>query len=194
MKVKNINFNLKDKGPLSRQVRTLGIYDFSDLFDYVACLPYGRNTNRSDLSLVLKEKKGTCSSKHAFLKAVAEEQGATAWKLVIGIYKMHPGNTPGIGNGLVQNGLEYIPEAHCYLKYGDQRFDLTRIDSDFSRIAEDVLVEEEIQASQVDTYKVSMHQQFIKNWVQESKLPQSFEEIWTIRESCIQSLSENEKS
>ena len=42
---------------------------FEELIVKVKNLPYGRNANRYDFSLVLSENKGTCSSKHAFLKS-----------------------------------------------------------------------------------------------------------------------------
>jgi hypothetical protein len=42
--------------------------DFEALIEKVKNIPYGRNSNRTDFSLVISENKGTCSSKHAFLK------------------------------------------------------------------------------------------------------------------------------
>jgi len=63
-------------------------------------LPYGRTANRTDLSLVISEQKGTCSSKHALLKEVADLNGIKGIDLIIGIYKMSEANTPGIGDEL----------------------------------------------------------------------------------------------
>ena len=42
---------------------------------YIRRLPYGRNTDRSDILRVLREGKGTCSTKHALLACLAQEQG-----------------------------------------------------------------------------------------------------------------------
>ncbi|MBL4664011.1 MAG: hypothetical protein JKY22_10775, partial [Flavobacteriaceae bacterium] len=50
------------------QIRELGIHDWQMLTKFIQNLPYGRNQNRIDFSLVLSERKGSCSSKHAFLK------------------------------------------------------------------------------------------------------------------------------
>jgi hypothetical protein len=47
--------------------------NFESLLEKVKVIPYGRNLNRHDFSLVLSENKGTCSSKHAFLKDFADK-------------------------------------------------------------------------------------------------------------------------
>ena len=47
--------------------------EFKELIDKIKNLPYGRNANRYDFTLVLSENKGTCSSKHAFLKDFADK-------------------------------------------------------------------------------------------------------------------------
>ena len=71
--------------PLTQQIRNLGIDTWEDLLIYVKNISYGRNANREDLSLVLKENKGTCSSKHAFLKEIANLNKIPNVKLIIGI-------------------------------------------------------------------------------------------------------------
>ena len=38
--------------------------------------------------------------------------------------------------------------------------------------------------------KTAYHQNFMRNWLRESALPYSFEELWQIREECILKLSE----
>ena len=40
-------------------------------------------------------------------------------------------NTPKIGETILESGLEYIPEAHCYLKLNNQRIDITNYNSDW---------------------------------------------------------------
>ena len=57
------------------------------------------------------------------------------------MYKMNQENTPGIGNLLIENNIEYIPEAHCYLKIDGQRTDVTSQRSHFSAIKKDLLEE-----------------------------------------------------
>ncbi len=118
---------------LTQLVQARGISDWQELVQVIQSLPYGRNANRHDLGLVLKENKGTCSSKHAFLKAVADENSMDV-NLLIGIYKMDSANTPLIADALDDYELDFIPEAHCYLKIGEKRLDYTSSTSSFKKI------------------------------------------------------------
>ncbi len=146
--------------PLSKLAIQEGIEDLASLIQFTQQLPYGRNKNRADLNLVLAEKKGTCSSKHAFIKKIAEENSWTDIELLIGIYKMNHLNTPKIGSTLTDNGFDFIPEAHCYLKIGNQRIDITNVNSSFENVKNDILEEHQINSTQVNTFKVEIHQNF----------------------------------
>ncbi|MEL6812842.1 MAG: hypothetical protein AAFP76_16055 [Bacteroidota bacterium] len=170
-------------------IANLGISNWEHLLSYVAAIPYGRTSNRQDLSLVISEGKGSCSSKHAFLKCIAMENKIPNVQLILGLYKMNAINTPGIGTVIDDHGLDYIPEAHCYLKIGENRRDLTHPNASFNRIAKDLIEEIEIQPEQITSFKVSFHQEFLKSWVIDNSIPLSFEQIWEIREQCIQNLS-----
>ncbi len=167
----------------------LEISDFKSICIYVQKLPYGRNSNRHQPELVMKEAKGTCSSKHAFLKMVADRNQHNEVKLILGIFKMNHLNTPGIGNILVNAKVDFIPEAHCYLKIGDRRYDFTNSESDISKIQKDILGEKEIKPQSVAEFKVKFHQSFLKNWLKENETPYSFNEIWKLREDCIKALA-----
>jgi hypothetical protein len=164
--------------------------EFQELINTVRQIPYGRNSNRYDFSLVLSENRGTCSSKHAFLKDFADKNQIPNVKLIVGIYKMTEQNTNN-GNILSQHSIDYIPEAHCYLKIDDNVVDVTSMNSDFNKIKNDILDEIEIQPNQVIDYKINYHQNFIKNWLTQIHSNYSFEEIWKIREECISELSKN---
>ena len=72
--------------------------NFDELIEKVKNIPYGRNANRYNFSLVLSENKGTCSSKHAFLKDFADKNEIENVKLYIGIFKMNEVNTPKLGD------------------------------------------------------------------------------------------------
>ncbi|EKT4553172.1 hypothetical protein [Flavobacterium psychrophilum] len=161
---------------------------WQETINFVKQIPYGRNTNRHDFSLVISENKGTCSSKHAYLKDYANKNNITNVQLIIGIYKMSETNT-NIGKILTDNNINYIPEAHCYLKIDQKIVDATSNESNFEKIKSDLLQEIEIEPYQVANFKVKYHQEFIKNWLTESNTAFSFEKIWEIREKCIQKLS-----
>jgi hypothetical protein len=164
--------------------------NFETLIEKVKNIPYGRNANRYDFSLVLSENKGTCSSKHAFLKDFADNNGIENVKLFIGIFKMNEANTPKLGNLLSNNNIEYIPEAHCYLKINQVPVDITTVDSFYDKIKQDIIEEIEITPNQVCDFKVEYHKAFLKKWINETNQNNIFEEIWDIREQCILKLSE----
>ena len=164
--------------------------DFIELIEKVKHIPYGRNSNRYDFTLVISENKGTCSSKHAFLKDFANKNNIPNIKLYIGIFKMNEENTSKIFPLLSENQINYIPEAHCYLKVDGIPLDITTSESFYTKIKNDILEEIEIEPIQVANYKVNYHKDFLKKWIIETNQNQTFNEIWTIREKCIQKLSE----
>ena len=184
-----MNQQLNSKEPLSELVKKQGITHWDNLVNHVRKIPYGRNSDRTDFSLVIKENLGTCSSKHAFLKAVAEENKLENVKLILCLYKMSEQNTPGIGNELSQHKIEFIPEAHCYLMVGEESMDVTNEESDLTKIENDIIEEIEISAEQVGAFKVKFHKNYLKNWISQNELNFSFDEIWKIREKCIANLS-----
>ncbi len=183
---------LNHESGTTQVAKGLGLENWDTLLTHVRNLPYGRNAERTNFDLVLQEAKGTCSSKHALLKKLADENKISGVQLILAIYKMNGLNTPGIGEQLSQSGLAYVPEAHCYLKINGKRLDLTNASSDINRLAADILEEQEIAPEQVGQYKIDFHQNYLRKWIEESKIDQSFEEVWSIRESCIAALSSEE--
>jgi hypothetical protein len=191
LSVKSITLTTQ-KG-LSKEFKKLGISDWNKLLNYVKSLPYGRNADRGDFDLVIKEKKGTCSSKHALIKKMADLNSIPDIKLILAIYRMNETNTPGIGKELPQYKLSYLPEAHCFLKIGKQRVDLTRSNADIKFIEQDIIEEMEIQPEQVVEFKVVHHKKFISEWIKTNNLDLSFEQVWKLRENCIANLEQNNK-
>jgi len=187
----NMHFQLNSSDPLTEQIHLLGVHTWHEAVKYIQLLPYGRNKNRHDLSLVLSEKKGTCSSKHALLKQVADLNEIPCIKLILGLYKMNHLNTPNIGDELIRNNLEYIPEAHCYLCVNGKRLDVTTEMSSFKTIEQDILVELEIEPNQVATFKIKYHQNYVADWLKSNNHSYTFDALWDIREQCIKRLSES---
>lgn len=175
--------------PLSKLVLAKGVATLETALAYLRSLPYGRTSNRIDLSLVMMEQRGSCSSKHAFLKQLAIENDWSQVKLFIGMYAMNEQNTPGIGTVLTEHQITAIPEAHCYVKINGTVIDITSPTSSFDRIKDSLLEEIEIEPSQVADFKVKYHQKFMKNWLQTSGIKIPFDKIWELREQCIKNLS-----
>ncbi|WP_440881169.1 hypothetical protein [Tenacibaculum sp. C7A-26P2] len=185
----NKDYKLRSKDKLTKLVKIKGIETWNELTEFIKKLPYGRNKNRTDFGLVLSEQKGTCSSKHALLKNIADLNNIPNIDLVIGIYRMTELNTPKIGTELTDNSIEFIPEAHCYLKISENRIDFTSEQSEFKKIEEDIIEEKLIEPNQVTTFKVDYHKKFLKNWLNETKSKFEFDQIWRIREKCIENLT-----
>jgi len=157
------------------------------LLTQIKSLPYGRNTDRANFLLVPKEQKGTCSTKHAYIKHVALQENWEEVKLFIGIYLMNDFNTPGVGEVLHKYDLSEIPEAHTYLKINGEVVDITGLDSSNESFQSSLQREEEILPDQIGDYKIKLHQDFISYWAQTYMY--SADGIWNIREKCILALT-----
>lgn len=182
-----LNFELNSVFPIGKSFHNLEIHSFSEAINYVKNLPYGRNSNREDFNLVLKEKKGTCSSKHALLKLLADENNHPEVQLMLGIFKMNGVNTPKVKETLEKFGIDYIPEAHNYLKINSIIYDCTTENSSEINFVNGLMDEFEILPNDVIQKKIEIHQIFLKNWCLENDY--QFEEIWRIRELCIEGLT-----
>jgi hypothetical protein len=179
-------------GPVTAAFMARGITNFQAAGRYLQALPYGRTANRADFGAVLREGRGTCSTKHALLATLAHEQQLPV-VLTLGIYDMYEHNTPGVGVVLARYGLASLPEAHCYLTYGGMRIDVTRSGADSTKPITRFLNEEAIVPEQIGAYKVTLHRQYMREWVRnnpEMVKGQSFEDIWQIREECIAALAQ----
>jgi hypothetical protein len=179
------DFQLDAGRPLGREFSALGFGCYREAARHVRSLPYGRNSDRSDWRLVLKEGRGTCSTKHALLAELARENGRRV-TLVLGVYEMCEDNTPGVSAVLERRGLPCVPEAHCFLAHEGARVDLTREEGGAEQ-GESFLHEEEIEPRQIGEYKVRAHRGFVRRWAAERELDP--EVVWRAREECIAALT-----
>jgi len=136
----------------------------------------------------MEEGCGTCSSKHAFFCTVALENDYNDFKLIIGIYRMNNQNTLGIGNVIQDYDIEYIPEAHCYVRFGDGVIDVTKEESIYDLIQTDLLEEQQMLPVEVVNLKRHYHKSYIIRWKAMYDIIYSEEELWNIREQCIENL------
>ncbi|WP_452597867.1 hypothetical protein [Pontimicrobium sp. MEBiC01747] len=183
-------FNVNYSEGLSKACYTKGLKTFDAVCNYIKGLPYGRNSDRSNYNLVLLENKGTCSTKHAFLKQIAIENNQHDVMLCIGIYKMNETNTNGVGSVLKYYNLEYIPEAHTYLKIKHSILDVTRTVTSEITFEKSLLKEVYIMPKQIGDYKVNLHKAFLENWIKMHHIPYTLTELWHIRERCIAALNQ----
>lgn len=164
------------------------IYTFSEAAQFIKSLPYKRNLDKNDISCVLTDNHGTCSTKHALLKQLANENKQYNFKLIMGIFRMNRRNTPVIAPILDRYQLEYIPEAHIYLKYQDLILDYTRMNFTPLDFLSDLLEEKEITPGEVADFKMGYHKGFIAKWQKKEPIDYSPQHLWNIREECIDAL------
>jgi len=115
---------IKSGGELSRKFLELGIKSFKQACEYVNKTEYGYNSDYDDKLIFFKEKKGTCTSKHAVIAGLAEELNIPLYKHV-GVYKFTEEISTGANEILKKYNIPYIPMIHCFLVYRNLRFDLT---------------------------------------------------------------------
>jgi len=185
------NFKLISSSTQSSHCRENGLSTFSEAAAFIRNLPYGRNRDKTDLLSLFREQRGTCSTKHAFLKQLAEENGVEEIRLIMGLFRMHAANTPAVTAVLARYALPYMPEAHCYLRYGTYVLDYTKTDAEPSAFLPDLLLETEISPEQITTFKIDFHKQYLAKQCSEPGFDRySPAELWEIREQCIQVLEQ----
>ena len=185
----NFNFLIGANGKISKNFLSRNISDFKSAITFIRQLPYGRNKDKRDLTTLFNDGFGTCSTKHAVLKELAVENSFSQIKLMLALFKMNKYNTPAISKILLKENLEYIPEAHNYLKIENSIVDCTFPNSFRLNFINDLITETEIESNQIGDYKVSFHKQYLKTWLlQKSSLTISLQNLWIIREKCIAAL------
>lgn len=181
-----MEFNSNKK--LTKLAESKGISNWDDLVQYVRKLPYRRNSARSDFGLVLTEEMGTCSSKHALLKSIADENDFGNIQLMLCVYEMSSENTPNIGNVLEEANLGVIPEVHCFLLDHGMPLDCTFESSNFDQIDQGIIQEMVIEPKEIIEFKPNLHIDVIKKWIKEKQIPYSYEAVWDFREKCIKNI------
>lgn len=181
-----INFELEAEGPISDAFREKGISDFSEACVYVENLPYGRNSTRKDFTLVLTEGKGTCSSKHALLVALAEENARQDIELIAGIFLMSEETHLQLKGYFSDKTYKQIPECHCYIRCNGVRYDFTGPTSLMDKIAPKIVREQRIEPQQVVDWKIVIHKDYLERWLKRNpSINLNLEDVWKDREEII---------
>jgi hypothetical protein len=184
-----LDFPINPTGEISNIFLDLGISNFQDASIWIASLPYRRNSSKTNLKVVFQEKYGTCSTKHAILKTLADENNFEGLDLILGIFELNNYNAPKISTILQKYNLQYIPEAHNYLFYKQEIYDFTFPNLQELNFKEHLLMQCVISPSQISDFKIDVHKNYIKSWLKENyNIKYSLDEIWEIRELCIKAL------
>ena len=186
------DFQIQSGGIYSEACLARNISSFSGLCSFVWALPYRRNPDKDNLLTVFTDNCGTCSTKHALLKLVADEHFANGIQLILCLFRMNARNTPKVAQILKNKDIDYIPEAHMYLKYNGYIHDFTGAGFTPSNYENDILEELEIGPGQANRFKVEYHKKYLHNWLILKDSPQiSFARLWEARENCIAALAGN---
>ncbi|MBK8767550.1 MAG: hypothetical protein IPM01_24235 [Burkholderiaceae bacterium] len=171
---------------VAEAVVALGFSSFDGLGRHLAALPYGRVVRSGDPLAVLREGRGTGSSKHQLLATVAQGCEHFEVMLTVGLYAMSEANTPGVGAVLAAASVDAIPEARCYLTIDHQRIDFSGAPrgraSPFASLAAEYFLAPEVLAER----KPQLHRQALAQWAPAHGL--SEQAAWDLREACIAAL------
>ena len=182
-------FPLLPHGDVSKEFLRIGLKSFPRAASYIRSLPYGR-TSAPDPLLVLKERRGTCSTKNSLLAILAEENNSPV-SLMQGFYFMNGVNTPGVAEVLLKYNLPNIPGAPCFLLWKDIRLDFSG--DKFPLIfREKLLHEHSILPTEIGSKKTELHKEFLRKWLAETDgtFPKiTLDDLWVAREECIVALS-----
>ena len=186
---------IKSNGIISKKFLELGITSFKEACMYVHNIEYGYNTNYDDKMIFFKEKKGTCTSKHATIAQLAKELNIPMSKSV-GIYRLTEEIATGTNLILKKYDLLYVPMQHCFLVYKNFRFDLTEGNCNGKNTSiEDFIYTEKVEPfiSQKDEYL--LYKEVLKKYVLPTKEMEGISErnILKAREESIILLKENIK-
>ena len=190
--MQQLDFKINSSGIISKTFLANNISTFLQATKFVAKLNYGRNENKKDLTTVFTDNYGTCSTKHALLKSLADENDFKSLKLMLGIFRMNSINTPKIAETLKPYNLNYILEAHNYLNWENNILDYTNETSLSANFYKDLVVETEIQPNEILEFKINYHRNILTEWIKEYKpIGLTIDKLWLVREQCIKDLSNN---
>ena len=183
--VEIVNFPLND-GEFSLLFRAKGIVTFREACNFLKKIPFGRISQINDFALVLTENIGNCSSKHAILAKLAEENLHTEIELIAGIFLMNEATHPVLKDFFKDKSYKSIPEMHCYLRCAKYRFDFTAVIDRMALIETKIVREQRIEPHQVGDWKKVLHQDYLQKWLNRNADWQiSLEHLWQDREECI---------
>jgi len=182
------DLTIQPKGGISQLSLKLGLNTFREVCDHLLHLPYRRPFGKTSKA-VLDEGCGTCSSKHGVLKAIAVEQGLEEIELVLCLFRMTAKNTPAIKKVLAEGPLLRIPEAHTYIRWGDEKIDVTKPGLHILNMQSDVLKEQVISLEEL-SQKSEIHQEWMEQWLNINHPEVALTSAWQQREACITALGQ----
>lgn len=188
-----VNIQIQPKGKISQLCLERGMRYLQDVITHLRDLPYGRISDKRRPELVLHEGRGTCTAKHALLVQLAFENNIRGMRLALCTYNMTETSHPEVKSVLRYYGLTSIPEARCFIQINNSIYNLVGKRNAFHP---EIITEIEIAPVQIATFKKRYHKNYIENWLQIERMHKRWspDQIWSIREECIDAAEENWES
>ncbi|MCH9634560.1 MAG: hypothetical protein S4CHLAM7_13130 [Chlamydiae bacterium] len=188
------NFELDPLGELGELLKKKQIETFHAAIRFAYDLPYQRISNLEDLRLAATECRGTCSSKHGFLAKLAQENNEHSFQVELIVFPFYSSFAPSLKDRFEKFSIDYILEAHCYLKYKDQIIDITSSRFDCTRYYSEnkAFSTQKLAFSQVGSYKQKLHEDLFRKWCKTLNKP--FDGLWKLRCDLIQHLADLDKN
>jgi len=174
-------------GRVGSGLRASGLTQFGAAANYVKSLPYGRTFQPADPLSILREHRGTCSTKHALLALAAGEMGSFSVELMLCFFDMNERTTRGVGRVLKTYGITSIHEAHCYLRIDGSPYDFTGLPQSTESPLDNIFSEEVVTPLELLAEKAARHRAYIRAWAKQHNFDP--EVVWQAREKCIETLS-----
>lgn len=165
-----------------------GVATLYQAIEYIHLLPYCRISDSTNYHLVLKEQRGTCTPKHALIAGLASSLHIPL-HLKAGIILMNANNAPKIAPVLKKYQLNEIIEAHTYLEYEHHQLDITFPEKTNFKMTFPLLKERNLTLHDLSEIKMAWHKEAMKEFLLTQHLPYDLDQIWEIREQCVQALS-----
>lgn len=118
------NVDLQPGDPIAEQCLQRGLTTFHEACHWVKALPYGANPSSEDSFILFEEGYGNCTTKHGAIARLAAAHNLPITKH-LGFYRLNDDIVTGVNAILRPQGLDFIPQSHCFLVYEDYRVDLT---------------------------------------------------------------------
>lgn len=118
------NIRLESNSTIAEKFLQRGLQTFHEACRWISDLPHGTNSNSANSLILFEEGYGNCTTKHGVIAHLAHAHNLPIHKN-LGFYRLNATIAKGINALLAPYGLDFIPQTHCFLVYGEHWVDLT---------------------------------------------------------------------
>ena len=160
------NKSIDEKGNIGKQFAQQNIHDLYAAINYIHNLKYQPPSEPFNWNLVIPEQRGTCSTRHALLVVLAQENHIP-FTLGQAIYNLTPEKFPIIRSLLEKYKLPFILESHNFIIFKDYFLDSTFPGNAALLCKHDVESVKPIDCGELLHEKTVLYPQFLKQWLKQ---------------------------